>query len=305
MPPDGDITAVSAPPITPPAGGAPLGSPAATPVPPQWHQGVDNEIKTHWLNKGYDLSDPAKVAIAATKGQLEAVKYLGVPPSQLLRLPADVNDEAGWNAVYQRFGMPSDKSGYDFSKVKFSDGSDLDAGFAEFMRTKAHELKLPSTAATAISQAFIGFMEQADKTEAEQAQQSLVEEKAQLAKEWGNNYEFNKTVAMQGAQKLKISADAVAALEKVVGYSKVMEAMRMVGAGSVEPSYVEGQRGSGGFATPGESAKARLQELVNNPAWGQRLTSGDIEARREYDMLTRAIAKSEIEAQGGNWTDGA
>ena len=266
-----DITQVNSPPTVP------------------WHTTLDNEIKTYAHKKGYDLSDPFKAFAAAAKGHIEAEKYLGVPPQQLLRLPADVNDEAGWKAVYQRFGAPVDEKGYDFSTVKFSDGSDLDANFSEFMRKKAFELHLPTTSASALSQAFVGFMEQADQREAEQSGTRLAEEKAQLQKDWGNNYEYNRQTAVQGAQKLKVTAEDVAALEKVVGYSRVMEIFRKVGSGTTEDAYISGKQG-GEFMTTAQTAEARLRELTSNPQWNQRLMANEAEAVREFQQLTRLIS---------------
>jgi hypothetical protein len=267
----GDITQVTAPPTVP------------------WHTVLDNEIKTYAHKKGYDLSDPMKAFMASAKGHMEAEKFLGVPPHQLLRLPADVNDEAGWKAVYQRFGAPVDEKGYDFSTVKFSDGTDLDQSFADFMRKKAFELHLPTTSAAALSQAFVGFMEESDKREAEGASQKLSEEKAQLQKDWGNNYEYNRQTAVQGAQKLKVTAEDVAALEKVVGYSRVMEMFRKVGAGTTEDAYIAGKQG-GEFMTTAQTAQARLNELMSNPQWNTRLMSNEAEAVREFQQLTRIIS---------------
>jgi len=260
-----------------------------------WHAGVDNEILTHWQHKGYDLSDPKKVALAATKGQIEAQKYLGVPPSQLLRLPENVSDEAGWANVWQRLGAPADKTGYDFSQVKFADGTDLDNGFAEFMRERAYEMHLPTSTAVNLSRGFVEFMEAADRREAEQVSTKLAEEKAQLSKDWGNDFEFNRQTAVQGAQKLKVTAEDVVALEKVVGYARVMEMFRKVGAGSNEDVYVQGKQG-GEFMTTAQTAQARMNELMANPQWAQRLMNNEAEARREFDQLTKLISGYQEEA---------
>jgi hypothetical protein len=263
--------------------------PTSTTPAAHWYNGVDNDLLTHWQHKGYDLSDPKKVAIAATKGQIEATKFLGVPPHQLLRLPDNVSDEVGWANVWQRLGAPADKTGYDFSQVKFADGTELDAGFSDFMREKAYELHLPTSSAVALSRAFVDFMESSDRREGEQLATHLAEEKAQLAKDWGNQYEFNRQTAVQGAQKLGVTADDVAALEKAVGYSRVMEMFRKVGAGSNEDAFVQGKQG-GEFLTGAQTAQARLNELMANPQWGQRLVANDPEARREYEQLTRIIS---------------
>ena len=39
-----------------------------------------------------------------------------------------------------------------------------------------------------------------------------------------------------------------------------------------------------------EAARQRLTELESDPAWGKRLTSGDLAARREWQQLTTLIA---------------
>ena len=288
-----DVSAPIAPTAVPSVGGRVSGpdittvSTPGSPIP--WHHAVEPDVKAYWQSKGYDISDPAKIAVAASKGHLEATKFLGVPANQLLRLPADVNDEVGWANVWARLGAPADKSGYDFSTVKFSDGTDLDSGFADFMREKAHELHLPTQTAAQLSKSFVSFMEQADRREAEQGARQLSEEKAQIAKDWGNDYEFNRQTAVQGAQKLKVTAEDVAALEKVVGYARVMEMFRKVGAGSNEDSYIPGKQG-GEFMTTAQTAQARLNELMANQQWAARLVQNEPEARKEFESLTRLIS---------------
>ena len=133
------------------------------------------------------------------------------------------------------------------------------------------------------------FMEQSDQREAEGMAQKLTEEKAQLQKDWGNNYEYNRQTAVQGANKLKVTQEDIAALEKVVGYSRVMEIFRKVGAGTTEDAYIAGKQG-GEFMTTQQTAQTRLNELVANPQWAQRLSQNEPEARREFEQLTRLIS---------------
>jgi hypothetical protein len=163
------------------------------------------------------------------------------------------------------------------------------------MRTKAFEPHLPTTSAAALSQAFVGFMEEGDKRESEAMAQKLTEEKAQLQKDWGNNYEYNRQTAVQGAQKLKVTAEDVATLEKAVGYSRVMEIFRKVGAGTTEDSYISGKQG-GEFMTTQQTAQTRLNELMANPQWQGRFLQNEPEARREFEQLTRLISDYKEEA---------
>ena len=60
--------------------------------------------------------------------------------------------------------------------------------------------------------------------------EKLALEKAELAKSWGSNYAANKIVAENAARALGIDPAAVAALEQQVGYGKVMEMFRTIGA---------------------------------------------------------------------------
>src|SRR6185369_761088 len=74
-----------------------------------WYQGkVDAETIGHWDNKGWKKDDPIAVAIEASKQARELQRHFGVPADQLLKLPKDTTDEAGWRAVRQRLGAPGE-----------------------------------------------------------------------------------------------------------------------------------------------------------------------------------------------------
>ena len=80
-----------------------------------WHQGVDADLVGAWQNKGYDLTDPAKVAVETGKAWREAEKMIGVPRDQLVRLPHNTNDPAAWRPVWERLGAPKEAKDYDFA----------------------------------------------------------------------------------------------------------------------------------------------------------------------------------------------
>jgi len=265
------------------AGGAAAGT--ATP----WHGGkIDADTLGFWQNKGIDAADPIAVATTLTKQYREAEKFVGVPANQLLRLPKDATDESGWNSVYQRLGKPAEAKDYDFSAVKFSDGTAVDNAFADTIRQAAFANHLTKDAATSLANAVVKFMEGADASEAAANAAKLATEKAELAKSWGPNADLNKLTAMQGAKRLGIDPETVALLESQVGYSKVMEMFRKIGAGTSEDTFHDG--GGNTNVVTRESAQARLNELTNDQAWGKRLLAGDAAARREFDHLSALIA---------------
>lgn len=254
-----------------------------------WFDGkADAETVGYWQNKGWKHDDPATVALEATKAAREAQKFVGVPADQLLRLPKDAKDEAGWNAVYSRLGKPAAAKEYDFTNVKSADGTAIDQAFADTIREAAFSNHLTKDAATAFAQSVVKHLDSQKSAQVAELTAKVNAEKAELAKSWGTNADLNKLTAMQGAKRLGITPEAIAALEKVSGYAAVMEAMRKVGAGTTEDTFQEGNHGASPKTM--ESAAARLSELQSDQAWAKRLLAGDQAARREFQALTEQIA---------------
>lgn len=270
-------------------GAAAAAAAAAAGAAKPWHEGkADADIIGYWQNRGLKLDDPVAVALDMTKAAREAQKFVGAPPEQLLRLPKDASDEAGWNTVYQRLGAPADAKDYDFSGVKNAAGLAPDAALLDTIRATAASLRLPKDKAPDLAAAVVKHLDsvQAERTAATAA--ALATEKAELAKSWGPNADLNKLTAMQGAKRLGVDQDTVALLENQVGYSKVMEMFRKIGAGTSEDTFHDG--GGNTNVVTRESAQARLNELTNDQAWGKRLLAGDAAARREFDHLSALIA---------------
>jgi hypothetical protein len=253
-----------------------------------WHTGkIDADTLGFWQNKGIDPADPVSVATTLTKQYREAEKFVGVPAAQLLRLPKDATDEAGWNTVYQRLGAPADAKEYDFSTIKRADGNAPDAALLDTIRATAASLRLPKDKAPDLAAAVVKHLDGVQAETAAANAAKLATEKAALATSWGPNAEMNKLQAMQGAKRLGVDPETVALLENSVGYSKVMEMFRKIGAGTSEDTFVTGNNNA---VVTRESASARLTELTNDTAWGKRLMAGDAQARREFDSLTQLVA---------------
>lgn len=281
---DGDTTTTTTTTATD-AGAAAAAATAAAAKP--WHDGkLDADLIGHAQNAGWKIDDPAALAAEAVKAHREARKFIGVPENQLLRLPTDAKDEAGWNSVWQRLGVPKDAKEYDLSAVKFADGTAIDDAFADTIRQTAITNRIPKDAATAFAQSVVKFMEGADAAEAAEKTAKLNSEKAELAKSWGPNADLNKLTAMQGAKRLGVSPEEIAALENVTGYSKVMEMFRKIGAGTSEDTFVDSKATA---PVTSASAQARLNELQADKQWVDRLFKGDAAARREHDALIQQI----------------
>jgi len=255
-----------------------------------WYQGADPDIIGHLQNRGWDRREPKDVVLEAIKAQRAAEKMIGTPADQLIRFPKDAADEANWKALRTKLGVPEDASAYDFSEIKFADGTPLDEKFVEFMRNTAKSTHLPKDAATQITQEFAKFLEQASVSEEAETTAKLVEEKKALAANWGPNFDANKFVAQQGAKALGLGPEEISALEGVVGYAKVMEAMRKVGVMNKEDAYISGQGSTSGGVMTREQAHARMAELKADKSFATKLLAGDADANRQWKSLQVIIA---------------
>lgn len=254
-----------------------------------WHTGLDAEIVGHVQNKGWHSLDPAAAAREIAKAHREAERHIGVPSDQILRLPKDATDEAGWNAVFSRLGKPAAATEYDLAGVKFADETPLSDAAADFVRNTAFNLNLPKDAATRLGQEFAKFLDSADASEVAEHTAKLAEGKAELAKEWGANQEANLFIAKQAAAKLGVSPEAVAALEQTAGYAAVMKMFQKIGTAIGEDKFVSGGVGPSGILTR-EQAVAKKAELQADSAWVKRYLDGGQAEFREMQALSVIIA---------------
>jgi len=262
---------------------------AAAPPPASWYEGkIDAETVGFWQNKGYDVSDPVKVSAELTKQYRAAEKFIGVPPDQVLRIPKADGKPEEFAAMWQRLGAPAKPEDYDLSGIKFA-GNELEASFADAMRAGLYSANVPKDKAAAIVSSVVKYLENADTTEATLNGAKLAEEKAALAKNWADKFDFNRLTAMEGARRLGITPDGIAALEGQIGYAAVMEAMRKIGASTREDTFVERGVGGTGDVTTVEGAMSRKAELMADSGWAQRYLAGDQTAKREMDRLNTMI----------------
>lgn len=270
-------TTITAPPPAPPA------PPPAQP----WHTGIDAELIGHAQNKGWNINDPKEAFAASSKAARELEKHFGVPPEQLLKMPkADAKPE-DIKAFWGKLGAVDAKD-YDFSTIKRGD-KDLDPALADALRTAMAETYTPKDKATAIAAKIIKVLDDQDTQRGTLDAAKLAEEKAKLAADWKNNHDFNLLKAMEGARRLGISPEAVKALENVVGYASVMEAMRKVGMATREDTFIERGTNTGGVPTTREGAVARKAELMTDNDWVGRYLKGGAAEKREMDAINTMI----------------
>lgn len=274
---------------TPAPAPAPTPAPAVAPA-KTWYDGADAETVGFLQNRGWDKLDASKAGLEAVKSYREASKVVGAPADQLLRLPAKPDDLDGWNKIHSRLGMPETADKYDFSNVKFADGSELDTGTAKEFRDLAHDLKLDPARASLLAERLAKMADLEESTESSTYEANVAKEKDTLSKNWGFNQAQNMIVAKNAAAALGVSGEEVAALEKTVGYARTMEMFRNIGARIGSDKFIVSGGQGGNQPMTVEGAQARLSELTNDNAWRTRFMSNEITAKKEFEDLTALIA---------------
>lgn len=255
-----------------------------------WYKGkVDDTTVGYLQSRGLHDKPLEEVALASIKAHQEATKLLSAPPSELVRLPSKPDDPA-WADVWKRLGAPADAKEYDFSTVKRADGSVLDESTVNFLRTQATSLHLSKQSALDLAQNFVKDADGKNSSARAESEAKLQEQIKALKANWGANYEANKFIATQGAQKLGLTAEEVAQLEKLTGYDRIMEAMRKVGTLTGEDTFVRGNTNNGVMTR--EEAMNKKAELLTDAAWKARYIGGGKAELREMMALNSVILGS-------------
>lgn len=258
-----------------------------------WFDGLDAETIGHWDNKGWKKDDPKALATELTKAWKGLERHFGAPADRIIRLPEKADDEAGWSAVRQKLGAPKEAKEYDFSTVKFSDGTELEQGFTDTMRSVLYKAGASKDAATDVVKSVVKFMDDADAAETAARAAKIQADQSALKQEWGQNFDFNRLTAMQGVKRAIGGDDAAAqsvvdAMQNAIGYKATMEFWRKIGAGTSESTFHDG--GTTGNPTTMQGAIARKSELERDPEWSARYLKGSPKEVAEMNALIQLIA---------------
>jgi hypothetical protein len=246
-------------------------------------------MMAYWESKGYKTDDPGAIAIEATKSATSLERMLGAGRDRLLTIPRDAADEDGWKNVFSKLGVPAEPKEYDFNGIKFGD-ADLDPSFSDVMRSALHKAGVVKDKAPDVVKAVVKWLSDAESADATETTAKRASERERLLKNWGNQAEFNRLTAMQGARRVGATEEDVARFESVLGYDRTMELFRKIGAGTTEDSFVESRQG--GMVTTATGAAERRAELMKDSDWAKRYLSGGAAEVREMNALNRLIAEA-------------
>ncbi len=247
-----------------------------------WHTGIDAEFICHAQNKGWKLDDPKEAFAAAAKVARDLEKHFGAPAERIVKLPAADAKPEDIRAFYERIGAPKEAKDYDLTAIK-------DQAIADSLRATLHQSGVPKDAAAAVAKSVATALESQASRQSTEATAKIEEAKGRLKESWGANFEYNKLKAMDGARRLGMSPEAVAAMESLIGYDGVMETLRKIGVGTSEATFIDRGIGTNGQVTTKEGAVARKQELMKDAAWADRYLKGGVAEVREMTQLNIMI----------------
>lgn len=259
---------------------------AADPAFAQWAP----ELQGAFKNKGWDQKTPAEAAAEAMKSYNEAERHIGIPKDQILRMPKGPDDAEGWKALRTRLGAPEAADKYDFSEIKFADGTELDEGFTSAMRNALFARGTPTEDAKGIVKDVVSFLEGAETASSAEQTAALTADKQKLVTSWGPNKEANEFIVRQAVMKLGLDEGVVNALEKASGYEPTMQALLKIGQMMGEDKFVTNRESPTKGVLTREQAMARKQQLRADSDFVSRFNADNYQAIEEMNALDRIIA---------------
>lgn len=267
---------------TPAPTAAPAAVPAVAPVPaapPAWHAGLDADTQGWVQNKGWDKLAPDHALPEIVKSFRNTERYIGVPADQLLRVPKE-GDMAAYNAVYDKLGRPAKPEEYQLEIPKEADPS-----FKEWAQKTFHGMGLNGRQANELLKSYTAYTEGRVQAAQAEYETKIAADTTKLKSEWGAAEAKNTQIARGAARDLGISAEAIDALEQVLGFAGVMKLFHNIGQKFGEDKFVGGMDAAATQAKAPPAALAQIQALRSDKDFVSRLMAGDVAAKKQWDDL--------------------
>lgn len=225
-------------------------------------------------------------------------KLQGVPPEQLLKLPASADDKAGWAEVHKRIGFAAPEKADDYG---LSALEGFDPSFITGAQASLHKHGVPKDMAMAVMKEMgeqLGALEKDFHTNRQAAFDSDL---AKLKAEWGGNFdrlvETGKRAAAEYMPKTGLETADLDAIRDAIGQAKFNKLWAGIGSTMGEAAFHEGTTTTTPASMTPDAARVRLQQLGQDKEWFARYEKGDIKAKQEYANLRQIVANATLAAQ--------
>lgn len=181
-----------------------------------WFDSAPDEVKGYIQNKGWD--DPLK---AVTSYQ-ELEKYRGASEDELLKLP---KGDEGWDAVWDRLGRPESPDKYE---LDLGEGSEIDAGRFDAIKSVAHEVGLTPKQLQALAEADSKYSHEFLESHREDQVRQSELELEKLKNDWGADaFEERSELARRAIRKALPDGEGreqqLSAIEDAIGSANMIK----------------------------------------------------------------------------------
>lgn len=258
-----------------------------------WFSGLDADMQSHIVGRGWDKMEPAAAAAEAAKSHYAAQKLIGHKPEDIIRLPKDATDPS-WQTAFDRIASmatPKTPEEYTFDGIKSKDGKDLGDPDVKFLREVAAKYKLPITAARGLAADIVARHDMTVEAAGSASQLTKEANNVALRTAWGGNFDQNDFAANRAAEAVGLPAEAMEAI-KMLPTDKHVATMNAFLKLSQQLNEATILRGGSPVRDPTaglsqDQARERLNTLRNDMEWGRRFLAGDADANEEFQKLTR------------------
>lgn len=208
--------------------------------------------------------------------------------------PAKLNEWDGWSAL----GWEADAGKYKAAvkPPKMPNGAQHDAELMDHALGLLHGEHVAGASAERIYHGLTDFVNKRLEAIAGQGARANEQLEETLRGEWKENYDINREIAQRAARTLKIGADDMAELEKVIGSPRLMKLFHQLGTTALEGKLVnpDGTTPAGGM-TPA-AAEAELRRLEADKEWLKGFTNS--QHPQHADFKARHLELVAIVAKG-------
>ena len=216
---------------------------------------------------------------ALAKSYVNLVKKMGVPSEQLLRLPSE--DGEGWDDVYNALGRPENSEGYQFSQ-------EHPEGYDQY----AHELGLNQHQADAILNSYHDLMASEEEADAEEYDQSRVDNLQMLQQDWKHSYQENADLANRAFMQFATPELVDLVNETGIGSDpEMVKFLYRIGSFLAEDNVLATHPSQGGLSP--DQAQTRIDELLTDEGFKGKYFNAYAPGHQEaVDQYTRLFQQA-------------
>jgi len=258
-----------------------------------WFDTFQDQGVKEWV-ASYKDAYPSPEAMALKAWNLE--KFVGADKAgRGVIVPKPEAKPEEWQAFYKKVGgVPEKPDGYVVhSDPKIAAELAADPLIVQF-REQAHKMGMPPQFLKGAVEWYVGAMKGLQETQHAGLDQKAEADIAALHTEWqGTKYDENVELGRRAAKmfiphdKPEQMQEILNKMEGALGTKFTLQMWASIGQGLSEHGFVADPMNTGGGAMTPEGARLKINELKKDENWSKRFATGDVEAKKEWDLLHR------------------